>query len=61
MQLVRTTCEDQLLDPLQHMDKVAKSAVLAWSLLALEKQKSSTLEATNKYLQEKAKRTKKQL
>src|SRR5436190_11085251 len=41
--------------------KVAKSASIAWSMVALQAQKIAELEASNKHLQEKKKRTKKQL
>ena len=43
------------------MDKVAKSASMAWSIVALQGQRLAELEASNKQLQEKGKRSKKQL
>jgi hypothetical protein len=61
MQLVQAACERQSQSPTEHMSKVAKSASMAWSMVALQAQKIAELEASNRHLQEKKKRTKKQL
>jgi hypothetical protein len=47
--------------PTELIAKVAKSALIAWSMVVLQVQKISELEAANKHLQEKKKQTKKQL
>ena len=43
------------------MAKVAKSAAMAWSIVALQAKRITKLEVSNKLLQEKKKCTKKQL
>ena len=43
------------------MAKVAKSAAVAWNIVALQAQKIADLEASNRHLQEKKKRSRKQL
>ena len=61
MQLVQMAYSCQSQSPTEHIAKVAKSASIAWSMVALQAQKIAELEASNKHLQEKKKRTKKQL
>jgi hypothetical protein len=61
MQLVQTAYERQSQSPTESMSKVAKSASTAWGIIALQTQRIAELEASNKLLQEKKKRTKKQL
>ena len=43
------------------MAKVAKSAAVAWNMVALQAQKIAELEASNRHLQEKKKRSRKRL
>ena len=61
MQLVQTAYNRQSQSPTEPMAKVAKSASIAWNIAALQEQKIAELEAFNKHLQEKKKRTKRQL
>ena len=61
MQLVQAAYERQSQSPTELMGKVAKSASTAWGLVALQTQRIAELEAANKYLQKKEKRTLKQI
>ncbi len=61
MKLVTTAYSRPSVSPTAPMAKVAKSASIAWNLVALQAQKIAELEASNTHLQTKAKRTKKQL
>lgn len=61
MQLVQAAREHQSQSPTEPIAKVAKSASMAWSIVALQAERIAELEASNKLLQEKKKRTKKQL
>lgn len=61
MKLVETAYTRQSASPTAPMAKVAKSASIAWNLVALQAQKIDELETSNTHLQTKAKRTKKQL
>jgi len=61
MQLVQAAYERQSQSPTELMGKVAKSASTAWGLVALQTQRIAELEAANKHLQKKEKRTLKQL
>lgn len=61
MQVVQNAYEYLSQSPTKPMAKVAKSTSIAWSMVALQVQKIAELESSNKHLQEKKKRTKKQL
>jgi hypothetical protein len=61
MQLVQNACARASQSPTEPMAKVAKSASVAWNMVALQAQKIAELEASNKHLQEKKKRSRKQL
>lgn len=61
MQLVQAATHRESVSPTAPMAKVAKSASIAWNLVALQAQKIAELEASNTHLQTKAKRTKNQL
>jgi hypothetical protein len=60
MELIQDVIQDSV-NLIAPIAKLAKSASIAWNMLTLSNQKNSELEATNTYLQTKAKRTKKQL
>ncbi len=55
MQLVQAACKRQSVSPTAPIAKVAKSASIAWNLVALQAQKIAELEASNTHLQTKAK------
>jgi hypothetical protein len=61
MQLVHASCHRESASPTAPMAKVAKSASVAWNLVALQAQKIAELEASNRHLQTKATRTKKRI
>jgi hypothetical protein len=61
MLLIQTAQERLSLSPTEPMAKVAKSASIAWNVVALQKQRIAEMEATIQQLQKKSKRTKKQL
>ena len=51
MQLVQNACTRASQSPTEPMAKVAKSAAVAWNMVALQAQKIAELEASNKHLQ----------
>ena len=61
MQLVQNAYERASRSPTEPMAKVAKSAAVAWNMVALQTQKIAELEASNRHLQEKKKRSRKRL
>ena len=61
MQLVQNACTRASQSPTESIAKVAKSASIAWNMVALQAQRIAELEASNSLLQEKKKRSKKQL
>lgn len=61
MQLIQNACARQSQSPTEPIAKVAKSASIAWNMVALQAQEMAKLRAANEQLQQKKKRSRKQV